>query len=101
MHCKPRIDCIEEFDDIHALVNWSRIEVLFCDIHARIKGKRAWPPLMMFRALLLQSWHTLSDPALEKALARDLLFRRFVGMSLDQGVPGYSTIWCFRNLLWK
>jgi IS5 family transposase len=29
---------------------------------------------MMFKALLLQSWYALSDPALEKQLARDLLF---------------------------
>ena len=33
-------------------------------------------PLMMFKALLLQSWYVLSDSALEKQLARDLLFRR-------------------------
>lgn len=92
---------IEEFDDIHALLDWRRIEDLFCDIHARAKGERAWPPLMMFKALLLQSWHNLSDPGLEKALARDLLFRRFVGVSLDQGVPDHSTIWRFRNLLEK
>ena len=92
---------VEEFDEIDALLDWSRIEVLFCDIHARVKGEKAWPPLIMFKALLLQSWHNLSDPALEKALARDLLFRRFVGMSLDQGVPDHSTIWRFRNLLEK
>lgn len=55
----------------------------------------------MFKALLLQSWHNLSDPALEKALARDLLFRRFVGIGLDQGVPDHCTIWRFRNVLEK
>jgi IS5 family transposase len=92
---------IEEFDEIHDLLNWSCIERLFCDIHNRTKGERAWPPLMMFKALLLQSWHNLSDPSLEKALARDLLFRRFVGVGLDQGVPDHSTIWRFRNLLEK
>ena len=82
-------------------MDWSRLEDLFCDIHNRVKGEKAWPPLMMFKALLLQSWHNLSDPGLEKALARDLLFRRFVGISLDQGVPDHSTIWRFRNLLEK
>jgi IS5 family transposase len=56
---------------------------------------------MMFKAVLLQSWHNLSDPALEKALARDLLFRGFVSVGLDQGVPDHSTIWRFRHLLEK
>lgn len=92
---------IEEFDDIHALLDWSRFEFLFKDIYSSRKGELAWPPLMMFKALLLQAWHNLSDPALEKALARDLLFRRFVGVSLDQGVPDHSTIWRFRNKLEK
>jgi IS5 family transposase len=55
----------------------------------------------MFKALLLQSWHNLSDPGLEKQLARELLFRRFVELSLADSVPDYSTIWRFRQLLEK
>ena len=54
---------------------------------------------MMFKALLLQSWYKLSDPQLEKQLARDLLFRRFVGLGLDQSVPDHSTLWRFRQKL--
>ena len=40
---------------------------------------------MMFKVLLLQSWYRLSDPGLEKQLARDLLFRRFVNLGIDVG----------------
>ncbi len=54
---------------------------------------------MMFKSLLLQSWYKLSDPALEKSLARDLMFRRFAGISLSETTPDHSTIWRFRNLL--
>jgi len=56
---------------------------------------------MMFKILLLQSWYSLSDPKLEKQLARDLMFRRFIDLSLSEGVPDHSTIWRFRNLLNK
>jgi IS5 family transposase len=80
-------------------MDWPRIENVFISIHNKRKGERAWPPLMMFKALLLQSWHNLSDPGLEKALARDLLFRRFVGLSVEQSVPDHSTLWRFRNQL--
>jgi len=52
---------------------------------------------MMFKAMLLQSWYNLSDPQLEKQLARDLLFRRFIGLSLSETVPDHSTLWRFRN----
>jgi hypothetical protein len=36
------------------------------------RGEKAWSPLMMFKALLLQSWYNLSDPGLEKHPVRDL-----------------------------
>ncbi len=54
---------------------------------------------MMFKCLLLQVWYTLGDPAPEKSLARDLMFRRFVGPGLSETVPEHSTLWRFRNLL--
>jgi IS5 family transposase len=53
------------------------------------------------KALLLQSWYSLSDPGLEKQLARDLMFRRFINLGLSEGVPDHSTIWRFRNTLTK
>lgn len=88
---------LTELDDVHTLIDWTRIEKLLSGIHAKKKGEQAWPPLLMFKALLLQSWYALSDPQLEKQLARDLLFRRFVGLSLASPVPDHSTLWRFRN----
>jgi len=57
--------------------------------------------LMMFKALLLQSWYKFSDPALEKQLARDLLFRRFAGLDISEDVPDHSIFWRFRQTLEK
>lgn len=92
---------LEELDDVNGLINWSEIESLLSHIHNKRRGEKAWPPLMMFKALLLQSWYNLSDPALEKQLARDLLFRRFVDLSVSEAVPDHSTFWRFRNVLEK
>lgn len=92
---------LHELDDVSELIDWSPIEGLLSGIHNRSKGEKAWPPLLMFKALLLQSWYSLSDPGLEKQLARDLLFRRFVGLDLSSSVPDHSTIWRFRQLLAK
>ena len=55
----------------------------------------------LFKSLLLQSWYKLSDPALEKQLARDLLFRRFTGLDIAESVPDHSTFWRFRQTLEK
>jgi transposase, IS5 family len=92
-------EALEELDDIHQLIDWKPLEEQMSGIHAKKQGEQAWPPLLMFKALLLQSWYGLSDPGLEKQLARDLMFRRFINLSLSEGVPDHSTIWRFRNTL--
>ena len=100
-HLAAEHEALTELDDINELMDWQAIEDLLRDIHAKRRGNAAWPPLFMFKALLLQSWHNLSDPGLEKQLARDLLFRRFVGLSLADSVPDHSSIWRFRQTLEK
>lgn len=92
---------LTELDDIQSLINWSEIEYRLRMIHSNPAGEKAWPPLLMFKVLLLQAWYNLSDPACEKHLARDLLFRRFAGLGLGDDVPDHSTIWRFRNTLTK
>jgi IS5 family transposase len=94
-------EALEELDGLNELINWTRIEAKLSGIHNKKHGEQAWPPLMMFKILLLQSWYSLSDPTLEKQLARDLMFRRFINLSLRESVPDHSTIWRFRNLLNK
>ena len=62
-------------------------------------GRPAYPALLMFKVLLLQSLYGLSDMEAEEALADRLSFRRFVGLALADAVPDHSTICRFRNLL--
>ena len=90
---------LTELDGVHNLIDWQAIAAELADIHVKKRGEQAYPPIIMFKALLLQVWYNLSDPALEKQLARDLLFRRFVGLPLDQPIPDHSSLWRFRNLL--
>ena len=53
----------------------------------------------MFKALLLQQWHGLSDPGLEASLEDRLSFRRFCGFALDAETPDHVTIHRFRETL--
>jgi IS5 family transposase len=41
----------------------------------------------MVRLLVLQQWHGLSDPELEKQVADRLSFRKFIGFS--EHIPDY------------
>jgi IS5 family transposase len=53
----------------------------------------------MVRLLVLQQWHGLSDPELERQVADRLSFRRFIGF--PEEIPDYSTVWYFRERLAK
>lgn len=87
--------------EISALVEWSGFARLLSGIHASALGEASYPPLVMFKVLLLQRWHALSDEAMEDALFDRLSFRSFVGLALDDDVPDHSTIWRFRRALEK
>lgn len=87
---------LKELNDVHELIDWARLENKLSGMHTSKRGERAWLPLLMFKPLLLQSWYALSDPALETQLARDLLFRRIIGLSVTESVPDHSAFWHFR-----
>ncbi len=90
---------LSELDDVHDIIFWSEIEQTLLKLYSSVRGAPSYPPLMMFKILILQAWYNLSDEALEKQIARDLMFRRFIDLSLSESVPDHSSIWRFRQLL--
>ncbi len=94
---------LSELDDVHNIINWSEIEQTLSSLYSSRLGAPSYPPLMMFKILILQAWYSfqyplegynLSDEALEKQTARDL-----IDLSLSENVPDHSSIWRFRQLL--
>lgn len=64
----------------------------------RAKGGR--PPydhVLMFRILILQASHSLSDERTEYLVKDRLSFMRFLGLSLADRVPDANSIWNFRE----
>lgn len=91
----------DRLSEAHGLLDWQPFEALLAGIHAAARGEAAYPPLMMFKLLLLQRWYDLSDPAMEEAVADRLSFRRFAGLALEDETPDHATIWRFRERLVK
>ena len=81
--------------------DWSAFEDLLSPIHGSAMGAPGYPPLTMFKIVLLQQWHTLSDPAAEEAVRDRLSFRRFCGLPLDMETPDHASIWRFRQTIDK
>lgn len=85
-------------DRIDRIVNWEplrhKMEALYSRDH---RGRPAFPVLLLFKAVLLQQWYSLSDPAAEEAIDDRRSFRRFLGLNLDEKAPDHSTIHKFRD----
>ena len=62
-------------------------------------GQKAYDSVMMFKTLLIQKFYNLSDKKAEQGLNVNLLYMRFVGLSLDELAPDSTTIGRFRNSL--
>lgn len=86
-------------DGLADLIDWNGIAALLGGIHANAKGEAAWPPLAMFRALLLSVWYDLSDVKLAEALDDRASFRRFCGFSGTEATPERTAFVRFRKVL--
>lgn len=90
---------VDHLSRIAGLLDWGPFEALLEGLYRSRRGEPAYPPLIMFKVLLLQRWYTLSDPGMEEALADRISFRRFAGLSLSDPVPDHTTIHRFRDRL--
>jgi transposase len=91
-----RIGVNARLDRIDGLVKWYRLEKILANLRSAKTGRPAYPPLVLLKVLLLQSWHDLSDIGIEEALCDRLSFRRFCGFGLDDMTPDATTISRFR-----
>ena len=63
------------------------------------KGEPAWPPLALFKALLIAVWYDLSDVKIAEALDDRASFRRFCGFSSSDVTPERTAFVRFRKEL--
>ena len=77
-------------DAIGQSVDWAPVAKLLDGIHAAAKGEPGWPPLALFKALLLGLWHDLSDVAL--ASVGELLEANLLVERGDPGADGVRAL---------
>jgi IS5 family transposase len=84
---------------LSSLLDWQPIAALLAPLYPSAKGEPAWPPLSMFKALLLAVWHDLSDVKLAEALEDRASFRRFCGFAAQEATPERTAFVRFRRAL--
>jgi IS5 family transposase len=86
-------------DALSSLIDWAPVGRILAGLYPSAKGEKAWPPLAMFKALLLATWHDLSDVMLAEALSDRASFRRFCGFARYEETPERTAFVRFRRQL--
>jgi IS5 family transposase len=86
-------------EDLVGLINWAPLAAELDGIHSASKGEPAWPPLALFKALLIAVWYDLSDVKLAEALDDRASFRKFCGFSSCDVTPERTAFVRFRKEL--
>jgi transposase, IS5 family len=95
-------------DDLERIKSLVNFEIFRSDLEAAVpradRSKGGRPPfdcVFMFKVLILQTMHALSDERCEYLIKDRLSFMRFLGLGLADPVPDANTIWTFRETLKK
>lgn len=86
-------------DDLSGMLDWSEVDAALAGISCAAKGEPGWPPLALFKALLLAVWYDLSDVKLAEALDDRASFRRFCGFARHEATPERTAFVRFRSAL--
>src|SRR5437016_11777924 len=64
-------------------------------------GRKPIDAIAMFRMLVLQALHNLSDEQVEYQVRDRLSFTRFLRLGIEDSIPDATTLWLFREKLAK
>jgi len=84
------------------MINWEAFRPIVQNMYDNKTEKGGRPnidEIIMIKILILQEWHGLSDPELERQITDRISFRKFLGF--PDSIPDYSTVWVFRERLSK
>jgi IS5 family transposase len=96
---------LKNMEKLNQSVDWNRINTILLShytVGTSSEGADAYPPLLLYKCLLLQKWfHIDSDPELENQINDRLSFKKFLGLSFSKPSPDHSTFSRFRARLSK
>ena len=91
---------LETLEQMNKVINWPRIKKImlkYYKVGTSNEGADAYPPLMLFKCLLLQKWFRIpSDPELESQINDRISFKSFLKLPFDMPSPDHSTFSRFR-----
>ena len=88
---------------LNRLIPWERFRPILESMpKAKAKGpggRKPYDRILLFKMMVLQQLHNLSDEQTEYQIRDRLSFQRFLGIGLEEAVPDHTTLWLFRESL--
>lgn len=78
-------------------VDWTFVDTELAAYYDAAQGRPGYPPQLLVRMLYLEFYANLSDRQVAEQVGYNLLYREFVGLSLEEPVPDDTTLVLFRQ----
>ena len=92
----------DKLSEIESLIDWEPFRPIIDEMYnnkTELGGRPNNDAIVMLKMIVLQQWHGLSDPELEKQATDRISFRKFLGF--PKNVPDRSTVWDFKDRIAK
>lgn len=84
-------------------IDWEAFRPELSRVHEKPRksnaGAKPVDVVLMFKVLVLQHLHNLSDERIEYQIRDRLSFMRFLGLQIEDRVPDANTVWLYRERL--
>ena len=88
---------------LKARIDWEAFRAELDRVHQKERksqaGAKPIDVVLMFKIVVLQHLHNLSDDKIEYQIRDRFSFMRFLGLQLEDRVPDAKTVWLFRERL--
>ena len=90
------------FRKVKKVIDWDPIDRELRSVYTKglsDRGAKAYAPMLLFKMLLISEWYELSDTQTESMVNDSLSAMKFCDLTIEDSVPGHSTLSRFKKEL--
>jgi len=90
------------FRKVKKVIDWDSLDQELRSVYTKgltDRGAKAYAPLLLFKMLLISEWYDLSDTQTESMVNDSLSAMKFCDLTIEDSVPGHSTLSRFKKEL--
>ncbi len=90
------------FNKVKKVIDWATLDKELKTVYTKgltDRGAKAYAPLLLFKMLLISEWYGLSDTQTESMVNDSLSAMKFCDLTIEDSVPGHSTLSRFKKEL--